>query len=388
MGQRISIKPCVFLWFIISLFLTSNIGWGQSDLQTELEAKLMILDSLRQEMQRASDAGDLERYDQLKPLWEKIAQEVGELRAKIQSDKESLAQAIKLLKDGTDDLKAGRNAEAVIKLISSLKYDPTNHQTYHNLGYAFFGMSSSPTTYAQTLKSKATENPEIKRFFKTHNKEQALIEGTLQKGDCLDLARKAFNEAVKLNPQYTASWIALGRVATAQGDEDGAIGYYNQALEIDPKESKALSGLGAINLRKGNFNRAEAFYQSAIQADSSSEDIWIGYGRALKEQGKITLAIDAFLSATRVSPRSYQAFYFLSDAYNMAGKYSEALSAAERSLSFKARYAPAWYQKGLALAHLNRKKEAEAAFEEAKKDPEWRERADYEIKVLKGEVSR
>lgn len=387
--MRLAIHSEKLLSIIFSLIVAFSVAlYAQDDLQELLRVKLNQLDSLRQEMQKASDAGEVDRYNELKPIWEKMAEEVNQIKAKLQSDRESLAKAVTFLKEGADHLKAGRNGEAVVSFIHSLRYDPFNHQTYHNLGYAFFGISQSPVTYNSFLQTRSQTDTTLVNYFRNLNKEEGLKKGTLNESDYLEIALKTLLEAVKINPQYTSAWVALGRVASSQGNDDAALQYYNRAIEINSGESKALYGLGTIYFRKGEYNRAEALYQSAVQADSTYADAWLGLGRALKEQGKTKPALEALANAAKYGPRNHLTFVLMAELYNLEGDYSQALSAADKAIALKPRYAPAWYEKGVALSHLNRKGEAENAFLEAKKDPVWRERADYQIKLLKGTGTR
>ncbi len=80
-----------------------------------------------------------------------------------------------------------------------------------------------------------------------------------------DAARKAGNlsgaqdlleTALAVDPRNRAAYVALGRVAAAQGLPGKAIRLYRDALALDPNDTVALAGQGEAMVQKGAVERA------------------------------------------------------------------------------------------------------------------------------------
>ena len=93
------------------------------------------------------------------------------------------------------------------------------------------------------------------------------------------------------------------------------------------------------------------------------------------EKGKIC--------ATEINPKMYDAFYRLANVYNEVKDYTDAKMAAKNCLSIKRNYAPAYFELGISEKALGNKVAAIDAFENAKKNKDWRKSAEFEINMLK-----
>ncbi len=331
---------------ILSLITISINPVQAQDLQAELERKLAMLDSLNAQMQSASEKGDAELYNNLMKEWEMMKEEVSALKSKMQADKETQTKALAAFNEGNAHLKAGRYNEAVNSFKKSIELDPLNAQVYYNLGYAYLKLRNDAE------------------------------------------AQEAFLKAVKYNANYTAAYLALGNLAERMKKDKDALSYYRKAIDLNDKEAKAFCGIGNIHLRNNRFKEAETYYQQAISIDSSYFDAWMGIGRAQKEQGKLDTALESFNKASEINKKDPKTFLFIAEIYNKNGKYQLALESVEKSIALDKNNAAAWYEKGVSLMGLNRKNEAISAFEQAKKDRNWREISEHQIKVCKGQIPK
>ena len=80
--------------------------------------------------------------------------------------------------------------------------------------------------------------------------------------------------------------------------------------------------------------------------------------------------------------KSYKAWAMLAQAYNASGRCYDAKDAANEALDIKKRYASALFDLGLAEKCLGNKTLALKAFNNAKRDRNWRRLAEIEIEKI------
>ena len=169
------------------------------------------------------------------------------------------------------------------------------------------------------------------------------------------------------------SWLAQWYVLRAQQgwsddpDRDSflALDSARQALDIDPNSSLALTidGLVHTHMLK-DHNTAVDRYSHAVRSNPSNALAWAlkGAQHAFTDQG--TPAVEATERAIQLSPLDPQRYYYdtlAATAYLSAGRFEEALTAAEQSLRANRTHTSTWRAKAIALQCLGRDAEAQAA---------------------------
>ena len=80
-------------------------------------------------------------------------------------------------------------------------------------------------------------------------------------------AKKNYERAVRLNPQYAEAINNLGTVFYAQKSCRRAITQYKRALRFTPESASILSNLGTAYFARKNYTEAFATYQKALEID-------------------------------------------------------------------------------------------------------------------------
>ena len=86
----------------------------------------------------------------------------------------------------------------------------------------------------------------------------------------LDNARKSYEQAIKLKPNYVEALNNLGTVYYARKSFRRAISWYNKALKVAPQESKSASiymNLGTAYFARKQYAKAIETYQTAMKID-------------------------------------------------------------------------------------------------------------------------
>lgn len=100
----------------------------------------------------------------------------------------------------------------------------------------------------------------------------------------LELARKNYQLAVKLNPRYGEAINNLGTIAYAQKSYRRAIGLYKRALRNSPPSASILSNLGSAYFARKDYKQATAYYQQALQLDPDVFEHHSTFGTLMQER--------------------------------------------------------------------------------------------------------
>jgi tetratricopeptide (TPR) repeat protein len=126
----------------------------------------------------------------------------------------------------------------------------------------------------------------------------------------LDLAKKEYEKAVKLNPQYAEAVNNLGAIYYGQKSYRRAVRQYQKALVITPKAASIHSNLGSAYFARKEYAKAAAAYQTALQLDPEVFEHHNSYGTLLQERSTTERA---------------KFHYYLAKTYAKAGMNDRAL---------------------------------------------------------------
>jgi tetratricopeptide (TPR) repeat protein len=157
-------------------------------------------------------------------------------------------------------------------------------------------------------------------------------------------ADNALNRAIKLDPASAVAWFQSGAIDFDSGRTASAIEKTEKAIALDPDSSGAHAQLAALLWRTGDAERAENELRTALRIDPYDASAYDLIGRVL------------------ASPR------------RGASEASEALFDFEKATRLRPGYAPHLYDYALELSTVNRSSEARASVEAAlRADPDMAE---------------
>lgn len=103
--------------------------------------------------------------------------------------------------------------------------------------------------------------------------------GTIElMGSALPAARRAFEQAVALNPDSARAHSSLAAVAAEEGRRDESLTHWRRALALDSKEAPALLGIGLSLVRRGRPGEAQPYIQ--LFADAAPPEYAADVARA------------------------------------------------------------------------------------------------------------
>ena len=108
------------------------------------------------------------------------------------------------------------------------------------------------------------------------------------------------NQAIKLNPGQSETYLTLGFAYSSMGNSQGAIATYNKAIEINPKSAIAYYYRGDEYLQLENQEKALEDYDRAINVDSNYANPYFDRGTVRYLLGDKEQAFDDFEKAAEL----------------------------------------------------------------------------------------
>lgn len=192
----------------------------------------------------------------------------------------------------------------------------------------------------------------------------------------LETATGFFERALRSKPDYAEGFDNLGLIRHRQGRLDEAVSYFREALRRDPELPTAHSNLGIVLVQQGNTSEALDHFREAVRLRPSFAKAHQNLGLTLEKLGRTLEAVGeyretlrwtpaapdvgkrlAWILATDPDPRvrnggeairlaqaasasagdkDPQALDVLAAAYAEAGRFDDAVRAAERALDLAA----------------------------------------------------
>lgn len=112
---------------------------------------------------------------------------------------------------------------------------------------------------------------------------------------------KYFKEAIRLNPQYTAAMLQLGRSFFAGRDYEQAAAWFAKIPPTDPVAGEASFMLGLSSYYAGQFDKAEQAFR-ATEARLPLTEVYNNLGVVSSRRGKRTKAVEYFQKAVQADP--------------------------------------------------------------------------------------
>jgi superkiller protein 3 len=120
-------------------------------------------------------------------------------------------------------------------------------------------------------------------------------------------AKRAAQEAVRLNPNFAPAYYNLGNAQAQSKDYQGAVQSYEQALKLRKNWAEANSNLGFAYATAGNHDRAIEEYRKALKTKPQSPETRYNLGVSLALNNKISDAENEMRELSRFDQAKAQA---------------------------------------------------------------------------------
>jgi adenylate cyclase len=190
-------------------------------------------------------------------------------------------------------------------------------------------------------------------------------------------ARQLFEHAIELDPDYAAAYASLGYVYWTEwaGGWNSDLQLLKQAftlvqkaIVLDSSLPRAHAVLGLVYLFQKQHEPAVAELEQAIALDPNFADAYAELAHILTYAGRPQEAIGRVEQAMRLNPH-YHLYYvwILGRAYNLLGRYEEAIPLLQRVITRYPDHFPAHGDLAVIYSELGRKEEAQAEVAELRR---------------------
>ncbi len=120
-------------------------------------------------------------------------------------------------------------------------------------------------------------------------------------------ALELFQDAIRLDPDFTEGYNNLGLTYTEVGHEENATDAFKKAIELNPDIPAAYNNLGYVFYRLGSYEEAIEMYNEAIGKSKDNSSAYTNLGNAFYKLDRIDDAIDAWKQALEIDPANEKA---------------------------------------------------------------------------------
>jgi tetratricopeptide (TPR) repeat protein len=230
---------------------------------------------------------------------------------------------------------AGRFEEAIAHYRKALEFEPDAPLVHRNLGDAYAAMNRIDEAINQYPKAAAGDQCRAT----AHNNLAILLSRRGRKAEAI----AHFQAAIEAKPDNAAAHCNFAVTLVGFGRVDEAIDQYRQTLAIDPGYLDAHTGLGNLLAARGRFAEAMDHYKTVLVKNPENARAvqmlaWLMATSPQAIQRNASEAVELARWACQLTgDRWAEPLDTLGAAYAEAGRFSEAVTAAQRALAIATR---------------------------------------------------
>ncbi|MBW1646113.1 MAG: tetratricopeptide repeat protein [Deltaproteobacteria bacterium] len=184
-----------------------------------------------------------------------------------------------------------------------------------------------------------------------------------------DLVKNYINEAHKSGFRDKRLYFLSGIIALQAQNTEQAKAAFQEAIKMDPQYSDAHNNLGTIYLNEGQLDQAEYEFHHALQNPLylTPELAMNNLGKLMEIKGDKVEAARYYQRAIKAKPNFAPAYYNLGVLYFNDGKLSQAEQELGKAVTINPRYLNAWWLYGLTLEKEGKLEDARRAYQQVVK---------------------
>ena len=140
------------------------------------------------------------------------------------------------------------------------------------------------------------------------------------------LASRAYDRALRLDPNYSDLWVDIARFRFWSGDQAGAIAAVDEAVKLEPKNIRALQYRGELLRFQFGLGAALPWFERALQIDPNDVALLTEYAATLGDMGRMKDMLVVARKVIALDGKNPRAFFMQSVLAARAGDYALARS--------------------------------------------------------------
>jgi len=214
-------------------------------------------------------------------------------------------------------------AKASYKKAAEIGSESSNIMSLIGLAFGKFSIDEALTLYKETANS-TLRSPEI-----LNNLGVAYFKKGLY-----DQSISAYEEAVKLEPNYFKSYFNIGVSFNSKGDLKKALEYFEKTIQKSPAYVDAYYGTANCYFFQKDYANAFKFYVKATEINPEFAIGYNGAAAAMHSLGKYSEAVKYYEKAISFKPDYIEAYGNLSGAYQALGNKEGAIRTLKTALTY------------------------------------------------------
>jgi tetratricopeptide (TPR) repeat protein/serine/threonine protein kinase len=181
----------------------------------------------------------------------------------------------------------------------------------------------------------------------------------------LQEALRFYTVALGLRPASPGVRVNLGHIFDNLGDYSGAVAAYQEAIRLKPDYATAYRGRGQNYARLGHKDKALADYTKALELKPDYAGAWHSRGRLYQDLLELHKAVADYSEALRLRPDWVGTWNNRGNVYLQLGQPAQARDDFTRALDLKPDHTKAWNNRGTAFLKLGQPAKARDDFSKA-----------------------
>lgn len=182
----------------------------------------------------------------------------------------------------------------------------------------------------------------------------------------------SFKKAIFINSQSEAAYSGVGMCLIFQKKYGEAIAWYEKAKDINPRSDTAYHMIGECLKSQGFYNRAIEYYHHALKLKPSKADAYVGIGDCLEGQEEYDKSMQWYSNAIKLNPNWEKPYSCIGSCLRLTGKYEQAKQYYKQAIKLKPDWSEPYWGVGDCLWRQKEYDEAVQWHKRAiKLNPDW-----------------
>jgi tetratricopeptide (TPR) repeat protein len=214
-----------------------------------------------------------------------------------------------------------KRIEAIAALEKAAQLNPTNPQTYFNIGLIQYAMGDYQTSKSN-LEKAIYYNPE---YTKAHTTLAHVYEALNLPKDAIN----SYQKAISLGNHTTQTYAALAKLYMHANDHIRGFDYMHKALALEPNNINILFELGYFYAMQEQYDQAAEYYKKVLAINPSITDATNNLAHILRTQGNFPESREYYKQIITARPDYAPGLYGYAECCLMLGDFTEGWRAFE-----------------------------------------------------------
>ncbi|MQS07179.1 tetratricopeptide repeat protein [Streptomyces sp. IF17] len=176
-------------------------------------------------------------------------------------------------------------------------------------------------------------------------------------------ARRDFDHAIGLDPDYVWAWNARGETRQLLGEHAAALTDFDRALELEPDNSQAFANRGESRQALGDHALALVDFNRALDLEPDYAGVYISRGQTHDALGNHDAAMADFNRAVDLDPEDAWSYFSRGKSRQALGDHDAAMADFNRAVDLEPENVSYWVFRGHAHQMLGEHADAIADFD-------------------------